>query len=213
MKLRVTFKRSEAMKHAGRVAVVLAWVVAGGALVGTVFGVSFFMAMRVEMRSTEVSVPDLAGMTLEAASASVEPVELVLAVAEQRHDPAVPSGRVLQQTPPAGSDVRRGRKIKLVLSLGGKVLEVPDLVGQASRAVEIELRQQEFVPGDQARAFSTYAPSGDVIAQVPPKETPAVPGTRVHRLVSEGSPPLVWVMPDLTGLPRDDVERWIGRST
>lgn len=213
MKLRLTFNRPRALAHARRALIVLLWVGGGGVLVGVVFVTSFFMAMRVEMRSSEVSVPDLQGMTLEAASKHVEPVELVLAVADQRHDPAVPSGRVLQQTPPAGSTVRRGRKIKLVLSLGGKVLEVPDLVGQASRAVEIELQQQGFVPGDQARIHSAYAPSGDVVAQVPPKETPAVPGTRVHRLVSEGSPPLVWVMPDLTGLRRAEVERWIGGSS
>ena len=31
--------------------------------------------------------------------------------------------------PPADTSVRRGRKIKLILSLGGRVLEVPELVG------------------------------------------------------------------------------------
>jgi hypothetical protein len=34
-----------------------AWICGGGALVGAVFVFSFYTAMRVEMRSTEVVVP------------------------------------------------------------------------------------------------------------------------------------------------------------
>jgi len=197
---------------ARRVAIATLWIVAGGGLMVFVFGLSFYLAMRVEMRSTEVKVPELAGMTLEAAHTAAEAVDLVPLVVDQRHDPAVPSGRVLQQVPPAGISVRRGRKVKLVLSLGGKVLQVPALVGQSSRAVEIELRQRGFVPGYEVRLPSMAAPSGTVLAQVPPSDTPAVPNTRVHRLVSSGPPRRAWVMPDLSGLRRDEAERWVSAS-
>jgi serine/threonine-protein kinase len=114
--------------------------------------------------------------------------------------------------PPPNASVRRGRKIKLILSLGGRVLEVPDLIGQASRTVEIELRQEGFIPGDEARVHSSGAASGKVIAQVPPSGSPAVPGTRVHRLVSSGRRTENWVMPDLTGLSRQSAERWLGAN-
>ena len=116
-----------------RILMDVVWVGAGLALAGIAFVVSFFVAMRVEMSSTEVRVPDLTGMTLEAASHEVAAQELVLQVVDQRNDPAIASGRILQQAPPADVSVRRGRKIKLVMSLGGKVLNVPDLVGQAAR--------------------------------------------------------------------------------
>jgi serine/threonine-protein kinase len=116
---------------------------------------------------------------------------------------------VLQQMPPAGFSVRRGRKVKVVLSLGGKVLEVPDLIGHAARAVRIELRQEGFVPGDETRIPHRSALPGTVVAQVPPAHTPAVPNTRVHPLVSDGPAPPKWVMPDLSGLPRDRAESWI----
>jgi serine/threonine-protein kinase len=156
-----------------------------------------------------VQVPILEGLDLDEAYRVVAPLELVLQVNDQRHDPAVPSGHVLQQMPPPGSSVRRGRKIKLVLSLGGKVLEVPDLIGHAARAVTIELRQEGFQPGEEARVDDRGAASGTIIAQVPPAHTPAVPATRVHRLVSNGPRPEVWVMPDLGGLSRQAAERWI----
>jgi len=208
----VTIASDEFRRRAKRAAIVAAWVVSGCALALAVFAVSFYVAMRVEMRSTEVKVPDLTGLTLEQASGRVEPLELVLEVVDQRHDPAVASGLVLQQTPPRNASVRRGRKVKLILSLGGKVLEVPDLIGQASRAVEIELRQEGFMLGDEARVPSVSFPTGRVVAQVPPPSTPTVPNSRVHRLVSTGPRPATFVMPDLTGLSRSQVERWISAS-
>ena len=178
------------------------WLFGGGGLVLAVFGLSFYFAMRVEMSSTEVTVPDLSGLTLEAATAQVEPLELVLAVVDHRHDPAVPSDRVLQQVPGAGSAVRRGRKVKLIISLGETVLQVPNLVGEAARTVEIGLRRGGLTPGYEVRVPSMTIPAGRVMAQAPPADTPAVPNTRVHRLVSEGPARVIWVMPDLRGSER-----------
>jgi len=212
MKYHLILRKPRVWRHANRFVIAVVWIAAGGGLVAVVFGLSFFLAMRVEMRSTEVRVPDLAGLTLSAASERVEPHDLVLNVVEQRDDPTIPSGRVLQQMPPADAAVRRGRKVKLILSLGGRVLEVPDLKGQASRAVEIELRQDGFIPGHESRVPIAGVPAGRIIAQVPPSGTPAVPNTRVYRLISSGAPPRTWVMPDLSGWSRQAVEDWLGRN-
>jgi serine/threonine-protein kinase len=202
----LTTKSPSLFKRAAWMAV---WVLGGSVLVGGVFAVSFFTAMRVEMRSSEVAVPDLAGLSLDAATKHVEPLDLVLEVVDQRNDPRVPSGRVLEQMPPPGASVRRGRKMKLILSLGGKVLTVPDLTGHAARAVAIELQQEGFTPGDEARVHSYELEAGKVLAQVPAVDSTVVPNSRVHRLVSDGPLPARWVMPDLTGKSRSDAERWI----
>jgi len=188
------------------------WLFVGIGLAGVVFVASFYTAMRVEMRSTQVEVPQLRGLTLVEAKESVDPLGLVLEVVDQRNDPRVASGGVLGQTPRAGDSVRRGRKVKLILSLGGRVLEVPDLVGQAARAVSIKLEQEGFVPGDEANVFSTEVPRGRVMAQVPPPRATAMPNSRVHRLVSRGAPTPRWVMPDLSGLTRAEAARWIEKS-
>ena len=192
-----------------RVASAALWVVGGGTVVLIVFFVSFFLARRAEMRSSQVDVPDLSGLTLDSAGEKAAALRLVLVVVDQRNDPRVPSGRVIEQTPRPGANVRRGRKMKVILSLGGRVLEVPDLIGHAARAVAIELRQEPFTPGDEARVASYDREVGKVIAQVPAAGTRVVPNSRVHRLVSDGPPPATWIMPDLTGRTRDDAERWI----
>lgn len=195
-----------------RVARVAAWVAGGGALFIAVFTVSFCSAMKLEMRSSEEVVPDLTAATVAEAENLTLPHGLSVEVVDQRHDPQVPSGRVLQQEPPPGTAVRRGRRIKLVLSLGGRVLKVPDLIGQPSRTVTITLQREGFFPGGESHIHTRGRAAGTVVSQVPAAESPSVPGERIHRLVSLGPPELQWAMPDLTGHDRQSVERWLKRN-
>ncbi len=190
----------------------LVWLVGWGGLAALAFVVCFFVAMRVELSGNQVDVPDVVGLGLEEATRQIESMQLVHDVVDRRNDPRIASGGVLEQTPPPGATVRQGRKVKLVLSLGGKVLEVPDLIGHAARAVAIELRQEGFQPGDEAHVHSYDMPTGRILAQVPASQSTAVPNSRVHRLVSDGPPSVAWVMPDLTGVTRKDAESWISDS-
>jgi len=197
------------MKRAG---IAAAWIVAGGLLLVVVGAASFFAVLRVATRSTQVAVPDLRGASRQDAERIARQSDLVIEVVQERHDAEVPSGKILQQDPPAGASVKRGRKIRLVASLGTEVLKVPDLVGRASRQTTIELQRDGLVAGDEAVVPSARAPVGIVLAQAPPPATLAVPGMRVHRLVSGGPPRRSWVMPDLTGRPLSTVEAWISAA-
>jgi serine/threonine-protein kinase len=201
--------RRESWQSLKKFGVVAGWIAVTGVVFVVVFTISFYLAMKMEMRSTEAVVPDVVGLTQAEAERLAAPLGLVVEVADQRNDPAVSSGRVLAQQPLAGSEVRRGRRVKIVLSLGGKVLEVPDLVGQRARTVEITLRREGFVPGDEIGVYDAESPRGTVIAQVPSPGSASVPGERVHRLVSLGPPDQTWVMPDLTDRARTEVQHWL----
>ncbi len=192
-----------------KLVVLAAWILGGILSVSLVMGVSFLVALRIGRASNQVQVPDVVGKSWDDAVKLAETSDLVIEVAEQRHDEVVPSGHVLQQDPPAGASVRRGRKVRAILSLGGEVIKVPLVVGQASRKAEAEIRQDGLVPGDEAVAPARDAAAGTVVAQVPPPGTPAGPGARVYTLVSSGPEPARWVMPDLTGRTERDVEEWI----
>ena len=89
-------------KRLKQVGLALVWVVGAGAGMAFVFVLSFYLAMKMEMQSTEAVVPDLSGMTREEAVGATVPLGLAVEVIDQRHDPAVASGRVLQQEPRPG---------------------------------------------------------------------------------------------------------------
>ena len=53
-----------------KIGILALWLFGGGALIGAAFIFSFYMAMKIEMRSTEVAVPDLTNLSMEEASTS-----------------------------------------------------------------------------------------------------------------------------------------------
>lgn len=159
-----------------RTGVAATWIVVVGSLVVVVGAISFFAVLRIEKRSTQVTVPNVCGATREAAERLAAEGGLVVEVAQERHDAQVQRGCVLQQDPPAGASVRRGRKVRVVLSLGGEVLKVPDLVGRADRLTTIELQRDGFVAGDEAVIAFAQAPAGVVLAQEPPPGSLRCPG-------------------------------------
>lgn len=179
-------------------------------LVSGVAGVAgFWGILRFAGREAAVEVPRFVGSSVETAREAAARADLVLEFVDERHDPEIPSGHVLEQEPAPGVEVRPGRRIRIVVSAGGEVVRLGRVVGRPDRQVEMELRQQGLAPGEVARVASRRAAAGTVLAQVPAPGSPAPVGTRVHRLVAAGSLPVRWVMPDLVGRPLAEVERWI----
>jgi serine/threonine-protein kinase len=192
-----------------RVSRAVLWVVGGGAVIGAVGLASFCVALRSVRRSILVDVPDWIGRGREEALAQAQTSGLVMEVAEMRHDPGVAVDRIVQQDPPPGVQVRHGRTIRVVVSLGGETLTVPTVTGQPTRQAELEMRRQGLTPGWEARVHDNLVPVGVVIDQAPAGGTLSVSGERVHRLVSDGPRVPRWVMPDLAGLTLRDAQEWI----
>jgi serine/threonine-protein kinase len=193
-------------KRSGRT---IAWIIGGGALVGFVGFTSFCIALRADRRSNLVEVPDWTGRAREEAEAEARTLDLVFEVGDRRHDPGVAVDRIVQQDPAPGTQVRHGRTVRVVISLGGETLTVPSVLGQPSRQAELELRRQGLIPGWDARIHDDSVPAGQVLDQSPEGGALSVSGDRVHRLVSDGQRSARWVMPDLSGRPLRDAEEWI----
>ena len=185
------------------------WTIGGGLLAGTVGLASFCGALRSDRRSHLVEVPDWIGHGRQAALARAEELGLVFEVSELRHDPGVAVDRIIQQEPAAGTQVRHGRTIRVVVSLGGETLTVPSVIGQPARQADLELRRFGLTPGWEARIHDNAAPASQVIDEAPAAGTLSVSGDRVHRLVSDGPRAGRFVMPDLRGKTLHDVQEWI----
>jgi len=74
-------------------------------------------------------VPDLTGMTPEQATATLDPLGLVLAQLDPEFSDTVASGLIARQDLPKGTSVDRGAVVSVVVSKGQDLVSVPPLGG------------------------------------------------------------------------------------
>jgi beta-lactam-binding protein with PASTA domain len=158
-------------------------------------------AMRMALKTREVAVPELAGKTVNEASAQLAEAGLALKVEEGRKvDPKVPAGQILAQDPPAGGSTRRQRSVRVWISAGPRSTTVPSLVGESERTAQLRVAQDGFGTGPSAEIRSLDYTVGTVVAQNPPAKSKS---DTISLLVNRGERGATYVMPDLIGVNGD----------
>jgi hypothetical protein len=148
---------------------------------------------------SEVRVPDLTNLSLPEGEKLLGAVGLRLSRAGERFDAGVPRGYIVAQEPPADTPVRGHRRVSVVLSLGEEFSNVPELFGESVRGARVLLERSGLRAAGVTRAPSNEVGEGLVVASDPPAETVLRRGSPVGLLVSIGSGPQYYVMPDLLG--------------
>ena len=166
---------------------------------------SFYGVMGLSVKGGTVTMPELKGLPKAAAEIKLQSLGLDMQVREERYDPSAPFGAVLEQSLEAGASLKRGRTIAVVLSIGQKILKVPQLVGSASsRQARLLLEQNGLSAGRLAWASDPLAPRDTVLAQSPEAGIEASRGQAVSLLVSAGPREVARSMPDLRGRSLDE---------
>lgn len=179
------------------------------AALAATFLISAFIAVRVAVRAREVVLPDLAGRSVNAASARLEELGLTLRVDENRRiDPKVPAGQILQQDPPPGVRVRRARSVRVWVSQGEASTVVPALVGQSERTAQMRLQQDGLALSTVADIRSHDYATEVVVAQTPDAQAK---GDKVALLVNRGERAATYVMPDLIGVDGERAAEFLRR--
>ena len=179
------------------ISVVQILTLAGAAV--AVFTVSAYFSMRMAVFGRDVTVPRVVEMEAEPAQEELAPLDLRLEEVGSRHDDLVPEGSILSQNPPPGAKLKRGRKVKVQLSLGPEHLEVPQLIGMPVPRARVLLRQDKLRLGQVAYAYADATEENLVMAQDPPAGVSIEVDGKVDLLVSRGSSTRAWIMPDLIG--------------
>jgi serine/threonine-protein kinase len=164
-----------------------------------VFVLSAYVAFSGFVRSGVTTVPELRG--LPERDASILLVDQGLAARRDperdRYDEQVVPGHVLDQRPRAGSLVKRGSAVEIVLSRGPLQVLVPDLTGQAIQAAQVTLAAAGLPLGRSLSVYSDAQAPGLVVLQDPPAGTRVERANPVTIFLSLDNPGAVWVMPDL----------------
>ena len=113
-----------------------------------------------------IYAPDLVNMSLKNANKVVYDLDLKLTINE-RHDPDVEKDHVISQTPPKGTELKKGDTITIVISLGPEELTAPNLLGFALQDAKKILEQYGLSLGSVSYEYSEIYKEGTVINQNP----------------------------------------------
>ncbi len=139
-----------------------------------------------------VNVPDVVNRLQAEAVGLITAAGLLVGAVNQENSGTVPLGKVISQSPPAGTLVAEGTAVNLVISLGKLValIQVPDTVGQLRADAEAALLAAQLTIGTITFSQSPSVAAGRVISQIPTAGSQVIPGTPVTLVISLGAPGL-----------------------
>lgn len=173
--------------------------------------VSAFAVVVLLLRQEEVRVPDLTGQEIVTALDIVTQQGLQLKVERREPNPTLQRDMIISQNPAAGGPIKKGRQVRVVVSLGPADTQAPKVIGESYRKADLIIRQAGFSPGNIARVSSDTVERDVVIAQSPEAGSPLDRGGRINLLVSTGKKVLPYVMPTLVGKRGDEAVRIVDR--
>ncbi len=172
-------------------------------ILGVFVGATIWVSNLIEgyLNVGEAKVPDLVGERLSEADKKLRDLKLELKMDEQVYSENFPAGYIMSQDPQAGSRVKEGREIRVIVSLGVKLEEVPKLEGNLTRQAEIALHRSKLKVGGKAYVHHSSIPRGRVIALDPPTGTEVPRETTVNMLISLGPKPRTFPLANFRGAP------------
>ncbi|HXR10371.1 MAG TPA: PASTA domain-containing protein [Candidatus Acidoferrales bacterium] len=179
-------------------------------ILGAAAFLSAVTAIRFAIRGSEVELPSVVGKSASDAKALLASKQLEMRITDRVFS-ELPANAVMQQSPPAGEEMKTGQDVRVVLSLGPQTISVPSLSGESLHAAQIQMIQAGLQLGELSTCYLPGLPADQVVGQDPPAGNRAA-APRVDLLISAGDPPAAYVMPELVGLNEVDADRVLGSS-
>jgi eukaryotic-like serine/threonine-protein kinase len=151
------------------------------------------VTLVLSLGSERYDVPDLAGKTEDEAQDALAATKLDFGESKGRWSETVPEGQVIRSLPRAGTTLKPGAVVDLVLSRGRKPIEVKDFTGKSFADARETLEARGLEATVASQAYSDTVPEGVVISQDPTTGT-LFRGDAVSFVVSRG--------PELVEVPR-----------
>ena len=138
---------------------------------------------------TTVPVPNVVGLTQNAAITAIQTAALTVGAITQATSATVPAGTVISQNPVDGINVVLGTPVSFVVSSGTAPptnIPVPDVVGQPQNTAIAAIQAVALTVGAITPQASATVPAGTVISQSPAAGINVALGSPVNIVVSSG---------------------------
>ena len=156
-----------------------------------------------------VTTPTLIGETVGDAIATSARMHLRATVVQHTPSDQFPRDIVMRQDPAAGTQVREGRQISIVVSTGVQIFPMPDLRYESLREVGLDLSHFKLTLGKVKVVASDEVPANRVVTQDPPPLASVRVGSLVDVEVSKGGPASMRA-PSFVGMTVDEARQAAG---
>ena len=135
-----------------------------------------------------VTVPDFTGKTYEEALTLAEQSHLTISAEEKQYSSDFAKDLIISQKTQAGTEIKSGSLIELVVSLGKEMVKVPDVQYKTEEEARTLLEENRFSV-QVTYESDAVVQAGLVIRQTPEKDTELEPNSVVSIVVSTGTEP------------------------
>src|SRR5439155_14564774 len=112
---------------------------------GTTVSQGATVTLTVAKAPVAVQVPDVTGLTVDAARVQLESAGLTFGTQTQQPSATVKAGEIVSQDPVAGTSVQRNTPVNVVVSSGPQQVTVPDVTCQSFGSAKKDLRDAGLV--------------------------------------------------------------------
>jgi serine/threonine-protein kinase len=155
------------------------------------------LTLTLSLGPEQFPVPDVVGHELAAVQGEFDGLGLKLKQGKQQYSDTVPEGSIVSTDPKAGTQLRRGDTVTVVVSRGKAPISVPDVSGKNINTARSQLEGLGLQVGE--KYVDSDQPADQVISQSPKPGTGASQNDTITLQVSKG-PPQVGI-PDVQNQP------------
>jgi serine/threonine-protein kinase len=167
-------------------------------------GVSAYLTLTFIIKSEDtVIVPELVGKDVVSALEILTDLHLNTKVSGSEYNQEYPKNHVTFQEPEAGSEIKKDRDVRIIISKGAKNILMPNVVTLSDQQARMIIEENGLARGQLSQTYSSTIEKEHVMVQFPPAGTMITRGAKVDILASLGPRPVKYVMPDLAGLSFD----------
>jgi serine/threonine-protein kinase len=176
-------------------------------------GICAYLTISLIVRSEDtILVPDLINKDIVYALEILSDLGVNTKVKGSEYSSSITKNNVIYQDPEPGAEIKKGRDVRIIISKGPETIIMPDLKGMLFQSAHIILEENGLILNAHSITYSKKVKKDVVVEQNPDPGRVIKRGFGVNLLVSIGSQPVFYKMPDLNGLPLDDAIILIGKS-
>ncbi|RKD27833.1 serine/threonine protein kinase [Caminicella sporogenes DSM 14501] len=166
----------------------------------------FYNSFKENFFTKELEIPDLTNVSYEIAKNKLIEMGLKIDLEREQYSKKVEKGYIITQLPKAGEIVKEGYTVRVTVSKGPKMVEMPNLIHKDLDEAKIILENNNLSIKEIIHKYDNDLPVGMVIDQIPKPNTKIEEGSQVNIIVSEGRKIQTIIMPNLVGKNVEDAK-------